>query len=720
MGGTALVLGVESPARLGSPFRRWGQAVADWMIRAFTKFIGYGSKRITADASYPYVHFLTGLGFREPKLTAGAVLPSCPCLFMYGKRKPYMFHSAAWERHLRSRRHWLQVQKAELAVQVSKPQQPSKLVGKSPFFRLKDASKLFDEIDADGDGLLGREDLLPFLRDYLGYGHAEVLNFLKVHGAGSGVELADFKRGLKDLNPYAVHDRTTQLLVRKPGAFGGIEGVDFHLEDRVDCRAPPSRDCKGCSVLICDKSEEFKVDALANCRVLIGPCTSSSFIRNCENCTFWVATRQFRVRDCSNCTFYLHCHTEPVIESSKELRIAPFNAKYPGLPKQFEEAGFDATKNYWNAVYDFTGNAKSANWSIPPLDQCEELIITFEGSSAAPEPATPELTQEMLLAAPLESGSGSQAPHAARDTLDKRLGESHGQSVTNVPQTRPSLPDSPGLKRLRRCLTDAVQELAGTLEAVVLSPEKPVEVEIEDADLVERPPGAPWTLGPKTSSSSASQKARAANAWMADHSMLAPTGATANANKPVEAFRLTMSSSPEKKEPAARPGSALGNQIDDESDDDLIFGPAAAKASSAAAAKGSSAAARRKIGEKIGVLMSSLDSDEDHEPVALSERQRKLLKEGIAGLSGRPTRPPGEESSDDEIIIEEVGLDPKPKAPPSRNHQGGEESTSESETEALAERWKSKAAAMLKLDCKEWACNPSVVSLFRVCRHECL
>ncbi|CAK9015199.1 unnamed protein product [Durusdinium trenchii] len=197
-------------------------------------------------------------------------------------------------------------------------------------------------------------------------------------------------------------------------------------------------------------------------------------------------------------------------------------------------------------------------------------------------------------------------------------------------------------------------------------------------------------------------------------------GATANANKPVEAFRLTMSSSPEKKEPAARPGSALGNQIDDESDDDLIFGPAAAKASSAAAAKGSSAAARRKIGEKIGVLMSSLDSDEDHEPVALSERQRKLLKEGIAGLSGRPTRPPGEESSDDEIIIEEVGLDPKPKAPPSRNHQGGEESTSESETEALAERWKSKAAAMLKLDCKEWACNPSVVSLFRVCRHECL
>ncbi|CAK9015230.1 unnamed protein product [Durusdinium trenchii] len=129
-------------ARLGSPFRRWGQAVADWMIRAFTKFIGYGSKRITADASYPYVHFLTGLGFREPKLTAGAVLPSCPCLFMYGKRKPYMFHSAAWERHLRSRSdcevipvnagHWLQVQKAELVNHAIETWLEKKDMGAAP------------------------------------------------------------------------------------------------------------------------------------------------------------------------------------------------------------------------------------------------------------------------------------------------------------------------------------------------------------------------------------------------------------------------------------------------------------------------------------------------------------------------------------------------------------------------------------------------------------
>eukprot|EP00435_Cladocopium_sp_Y103_P040789 s216_g11.t1 len=195
---------------------------------------------------------------------------------------------------------------------------PKKLVGKSPFFRPKDVSKLFEEIDADSDGQLSKEDLLPYLRDYLGFGHAEVLNFLEAHrNSNSGVDLAAFKRGLKELNPYAVQNRDHKLIVRRPEAFGGIEGVDFHLED-----------CTGCTCLICDKSEEFKVDALTNCRVLIGPCRSSTFIRNCENCTFWVATKQFRVRDCSHCTFYLHCHTEPVIEASKGYLDGPERLEY--------------------------------------------------------------------------------------------------------------------------------------------------------------------------------------------------------------------------------------------------------------------------------------------------------------------------------------------------------------------------------------------------------
>lgn len=121
---------IRATARLGPTLRDWGRWVADGAIRGFIWLAGHGSRSITADASYPYFHYLKGQGFRDaPKVSSGATLPtmpSCPCLFMYAKRKPFMFHSKAWAEHLKKRSdchvipvnagmkgHWLQVEKAQ-------------------------------------------------------------------------------------------------------------------------------------------------------------------------------------------------------------------------------------------------------------------------------------------------------------------------------------------------------------------------------------------------------------------------------------------------------------------------------------------------------------------------------------------------------------------------------------------------------------------------------
>merc|ERR1719265_2873890 len=133
-----------------------------------------------------------------------------------------------------------------------------------------------------------------------------------------------------------------------------------------------------CEVLLCDRSEQIMADYLTVCSVLCAPVNSSTFVRNCTNCVFWVATRQLRTRDCKNCVFYLHAHTEPIIESSSELIIAPWNASYPLAKQQFEAAGFDPLKNLWNAIYDFSGTGV-ANWRIPGLHECEHLQVTEPG-----------------------------------------------------------------------------------------------------------------------------------------------------------------------------------------------------------------------------------------------------------------------------------------------------------------------------------------------------
>jgi hypothetical protein len=58
------------------------------------------------------------------------------------------------------------------------------------------------------------------------------------------------------------------------------------------------------------------VDALKNCKVWISACSSSIFIRECENCTFYTCCRQLRLRDVKNCVFYIFSQAEVHIEFS--------------------------------------------------------------------------------------------------------------------------------------------------------------------------------------------------------------------------------------------------------------------------------------------------------------------------------------------------------------------------------------------------------------------
>ena len=109
---TAHIIGRSSTSKVGKGF-------GDWMARAFARFAkkSLGDKAnvtesITSDACYPYyfIHrnfVLELLGMQAPvqqyPVDGFARLPSCPCLFFYGNKKPVKFHDLAWERALKQR-----------------------------------------------------------------------------------------------------------------------------------------------------------------------------------------------------------------------------------------------------------------------------------------------------------------------------------------------------------------------------------------------------------------------------------------------------------------------------------------------------------------------------------------------------------------------------------------------------------------------------------------
>lgn len=123
------------------------------------------------------------------------------------------------------------------------------------------------------------------------------------------------------------------------------------------------------------------------------------------------------------------------------------------MTKQFAKLNLDADKNFWGAIFDFSGKEGHANWSILPLDDCVYLSVSFEGidKNLVPDSPAPAVTQEALCAKPLVNE------------------ESTGHSVAPIPQTRPPPPPTPSRKHpttgavavapKRRNITDASDDL---------------------------------------------------------------------------------------------------------------------------------------------------------------------------------------------------------------------------------------------------------------------
>ena len=86
------------------------------------------------------------------------------------------------------------------------------------------------------------------------------------------------------------------------------------------------------------------IDRCENTTFIIGPVKQSIFFRNCKNCRIHVACSQFRCRDLNDSTVYLYVVNEPVIESSSNVTIAPYNVAYPHLDQHVAACGFDLGK----------------------------------------------------------------------------------------------------------------------------------------------------------------------------------------------------------------------------------------------------------------------------------------------------------------------------------------------------------------------------------------
>lgn len=145
---------------------------------------------------------------------------------------------------------------------------------------------------------------------------------------------------------YSFKNKKNETAIKNPG---DIDGQMFDIAD-----------CEGSTVIVMDYCEQVQIDQLKNCKVFIGACASSIFIRNCENCTFYTCCRQLRLRDVNNSSFYIYSMAEVHIEFSSNVRFGPFNGGYPEHERHLRSANLDTSSNLWYDVFDHNDAAEFA------------------------------------------------------------------------------------------------------------------------------------------------------------------------------------------------------------------------------------------------------------------------------------------------------------------------------------------------------------------------
>lgn len=196
------------------------------------------------------------------------------------------------------------------------------------------------------------------------------------------------KERRKNLKPedFIISKKTGEAIVKEEGT---ISGEQFNIEE-----------CKDCDIFLFDHIATAFIDQCQGCRIFVGPVESSVFLRDCKNCDLVIACQQFRSRDCKDCRLALLCTTEPIIETSTNMRFACFDFGYFSLRQQLERAGLKLWNNKWWQIYDFNKNADRSNWELFPQEEAASLLrIDACNGSISPE----ELSMERVV--PVTLGS---------------------------------------------------------------------------------------------------------------------------------------------------------------------------------------------------------------------------------------------------------------------------------------------------------------------------
>ncbi|KAF8373829.1 rpi-2 [Pristionchus pacificus] len=145
-----------------------------------------------------------------------------------------------------------------------------------------------------------------------------------------------------------------------------VQNIDggFVLKNDINGQQLVIDNCKRAVIAVLDVTGSVMVDDCLDCTLIVGPCNGSLFIRGSTNCKIFYVGQQFRMRDCKEVDIAIYCRTQPIIESSANIRFYPLNLFYPNLHDHLTTIGMSAFGSPPRSIHDYTPTPGMRNYSI--------------------------------------------------------------------------------------------------------------------------------------------------------------------------------------------------------------------------------------------------------------------------------------------------------------------------------------------------------------------
>lgn len=159
--------------------------------------------------------------------------------------------------------------------------------------------------------------------------------------------------------------------------------------------------CNNCTIILLDNVSTITVDDCSDCDIILVASSQSTFLRSSTRCRFAISSGQLRTRDLNSCSIFLHCNTDPIIESSEDLIFMPFCVSIDP-PSSFSDssqieqllccinyaihsaqarASLVGLKNRFERIYNFTPEKSNYKVVLQPSANCTDIekppIIRF-------------------------------------------------------------------------------------------------------------------------------------------------------------------------------------------------------------------------------------------------------------------------------------------------------------------------------------------------------